>query len=299
MKKMSLWFCPIRNPQPYEHDRILEELSQLEIDFKEVQLNDVKLQLTSNRSELYLDDQKLEFPDVAWVRVGPLYTNAYERAVATALESNVHLCINPRVGRMISDQKFWTLQVLSRHNIPIPKTIITPLPFSAPNIEQELKYPMVLKPDQGARGLGVMLIENRKQLQSVGGLLEYFKTDEAIVLQEYIAFNPGSDIRVWVLGDKVLGAMRRTSSGDTFTSNFSAGGNVEKVEVTEFMTDIALRATSALGLTIAGVDLLETQDGYVVCEVNANPGFKGFERATDVNVPREVLTYLLNKFQEK
>lgn len=291
---MSLWFCPIRNPKPYEHDRILEEAGKLDIDIRRVQLTDVKLQLSTNGSDLYLDEKKLEYPDAAWVRVGPLYTSSYERAIATAVESNVRLCINPLLGRMISDQKFWTLQMLSRQGIAIPRTMIAPLPFSATAIEQQLQYPMILKPDMGAQGLGVTLIENRKQLQSIGGLLEYLKTDETIILQEYLSFNPGSDFRVWVLGDRVLGAMRRTSSGDTFTSNFSAGGSVGVVETNDAMIEIALGASRALGLTIAGVDLLESEDGYVVCEVNANPGFKGFETATGVNVPRDVLTFLMD-----
>ncbi|MFZ1721490.1 MAG: RimK family alpha-L-glutamate ligase [Microgenomates group bacterium] len=295
MKRQSLWFCPILNPSIYEHDRVLEEAGKLDIDFRKVQLNSVRLQISTKKTNLFLENEQLELPDAAWVRIGPLHTSAHEQSIMIGLESQIKLCVNPLQGRLHSDQKLKTLQVITQKGVPIPKTIIAPFPFSIEDIENQLPYPLVLKPDSGAQGMGVVLIENRKQLRSIISLLQYLKLHEIFLVQEYISYKKGTDIRVWVVGNTVLGAIRRTAVGDSFATNFSAGGSVEMVKASSQMVDISVKAAKALGLHIAGIDLLETKDGYVVCEVNANPGFKGFESVTGINVPQKVIHYMMSK----
>lgn len=133
-------------------------------------------------------------------------------------------------------------------------------------------FPLVLKAAHGSQGTGVALVESADRLAEVVGLL---RTDTPYLLQEFVAAAAGSDVRVWVVGGRALAAMRRTAVAG-FRANVHQGGSIASVDLTPQLVDVAVRAAAALGLDVAGVDLLQRKDGtFVVCEVNAAPGIEG------------------------
>jgi RimK family alpha-L-glutamate ligase len=153
---------------------------------------------------------------------------------------------------------------------------------------------MLIKKVSGSKGKGVVLVNNRDELEDIMGLFEEANIHNPnLIIQEFIAGSRGKDIRVLVIGGKVIGAMLRQAKGGSFKANFSSGGSVEAIELTPAMEWLAIESTRILNLEIAGVDLLFDGDSYQVCEVNAAPGFEGFSKAhPGVNVAREILQYL-------
>jgi RimK family alpha-L-glutamate ligase len=120
---------------------------------------------------------------------------------------------------------------------------------------------------------------------------------QPLILQEYIATRPGEDLRVWVVGGRVLGAMRRRSTDGSFKANISRGGDGEPFPLNSAIEALALASAAAVNLEIAGVDLLFDGEGYCVCEVNSAPGFAGFEQATGLNVAREILKHCCSRIE--
>ena len=198
----------------------------------------------------------------------------------------------------ICDDKMLTALALEKQGIPMPKTIAAPLFFGkkAPwdtalveKAEATLSYPMIVKKVHGSLGEQVGLAIDREALAK---LID--KMDDRYLLQEYMAYAKGSDIRVLVVGDKVLGAIRR--QGNDFRSNAALGGSVTAYPLDKETKDLCLRIVDILGLDYCGIDLLaDGKGGYVVCEVNSNAFFGAFERATGVNVARELAGYVVSK----
>lgn len=295
MSDKKIWYILTDKSRSYERGRVLAEAKKMDLPLLPMKPESISALLSETGPQFFYNSELLEIPRAVWIKIGPLFSTAQEVVIARQMESAGYFTINTLLSRQRADQKFWTYQELSRKNLPIPKTIALAAPLNEKVIEEHFTYPFVLKPDRGSKGLGVMLIENRKQLRSVSGLLEYVHFDEPILIQEFLDFENGSDIRVLVVGDQVLGAMLRTPAADSFTANFSTGGLVQHFNVDESMSKIALQAAKALDLKVAGIDLLRQQSGYVICEVNANPGFQGFETATGLNVPKAVFEYLLKE----
>ncbi|MBN2714300.1 MAG: RimK family alpha-L-glutamate ligase [Deltaproteobacteria bacterium] len=205
--------------------------------------------------------------------------------------------VNREEAVMNAKNKLRNLQVLTEHNIPIPKTYVV---SHAGYLDDALKdigrFPIILKTPSGSQGKGVAIIESKRGLKSV---IEMFDNGEPIVLQQYVKESSGKDIRVFVVGDRVIGAMKReTTRRGEFRSNFHLGGKVSVADLTKGPKgekQLALNATRACGLDIAGVDILRTQDGPKVIEVNANPGLEGITQATGKNIAGEIIRFMVSK----
>ena len=210
---------------------------------------------------------------------------------------------NGMEGVLDCDDKMLTYLSLEGTGIPMPKTLAGLCCFSfkeeikegsLQRIEKELSYPIVVKESFGSLGQGVYLVKDRIDLLDLMNKLKC----RPHLFQEYISDSYGKDVRVIVVGNKVLGGMLRTSNGD-FRSNLGAGGKGDKYELSVEMKEVALKVAFALKLDYCGIDFLLKKDGnFVLCEVNSNAFFSGFEKVTGVNVAKEYAEYIIKKLQK-
>jgi RimK family alpha-L-glutamate ligase len=143
-----------------------------------------------------------------------------------------------------------------------------------------------MKKIDGSKGIGVCLIENEEDYNKA-----YVEINDIYFCQEFVETSFGKDIRVYVLGNKVLGCVKRVSD-NSFKSNFSLGGRVEKYKLNDSIIEISLNAAKAIGLDFCGIDLLFTEDSYTVCEVNGNAGFRTITQVSDINIPMELFKWV-------
>ncbi len=149
---------------------------------------------------------------------------------------------------------------------------------------------MIIKLQEGTQGLGVILAETKKSAKSI--IDTFYKMDTSILIQKYIEESNGEDIRVFVIGTKIVASMKRSSVPGEFRSNVHRGGETEAVKISLKEKYIALNATKHLGLGVAGVDLIRSKKGPLLIEVNASPGLQGIEAATGVNIAKEIVLFV-------
>ena len=188
--------------------------------------------------------------------------------------------------------KLYTHQILAQSNLDIPKTMLLKHPIDIDFVEKNIGFPVIVKKISGSYGRGVFLCENRKQLNQLVTMAELTKKSYDIILQEFIKDTWGKDLRVFVVNDKVVGCMLRQATDDDFRANITRGGEGFPYEVNEQIEWLSSEASKALGLDIAGVDLLFQNGGYKICEVNSNPGFEGMENFTKKNIAGEIVTFI-------
>ncbi|UOR06326.1 30S ribosomal protein S6--L-glutamate ligase [Hymenobacter aerilatus] len=189
-----------------------------------------------------------------------------------------------------SRDKLRSVQILSRAGIGMPKTAFTNFSADVPTmIEHVGGAPVIIKLLEGTQGLGVVLAESAKAAQSV---IEAFHNLKArIIVQEFIAESKGADLRAFVVNGEVVGAMKRQGKEGEFRSNLHRGGTGKLVKLSRAEKAAALAAAKALGLGIAGVDMLQSKRGPLVLEVNSSPGLEGIEKATGLDIAGKVITY--------
>jgi len=192
--------------------------------------------------------------------------------------------------------KLKSMQILDHYNIPIPKTAI----IRSPNyIDMAVKavggMPVIVKSPFGSYGAGVTIVESKRALKS---MLDW-ELNLMYVIQEFVKYSKGQDIRVFIVGGKVVGTMMRKAMKGEFRSNIELGGKGLPVEITDEEKEISLRSVQALDLEYAGVDILRSKSGPVVLEVNSNPGFKELERSTGVDVAGSIVEFAIDFAKNK
>ncbi|MGB3619530.1 MAG: 30S ribosomal protein S6--L-glutamate ligase [Catalinimonas sp.] len=190
-----------------------------------------------------------------------------------------------------SRDKLRSLQILSRAGLGLPKTVFTNYSKDVDYvIEQVGGAPLIVKLLEGTQGLGVVLVENKKAAKSV---IEAFNGLKArVIVQEFIKEAKGADIRAFVVDGEVVGAMKRQAKEGEFRSNLHRGGTAEIIKLSRAERSAAVKAAAAMGLGVAGVDLLQSARGPLILEVNSSPGLEGIERATGINVAGKIVEYL-------
>jgi len=196
--------------------------------------------------------------------------------------------INSRESLEIASDKFLTSIYLERHNIPTPKTIICENPNDALDSFEELGGDIVLKPLYGSKGVGIIRINDKGFAENV--IYTLGQLNEVFYLQEFIEHN-NRDIRILVLGNKAVAGMYRVS--DNWKTNIHAGARVEPLELTEELANLAIKAAKITKTEIAGVDIVESEKGLLVLEVNSIPGFTALQRVTEFNIAEEIVSYFL------
>jgi len=250
------------------------------------------LLLDSRRSKIFYKGKRVLRADVVIPRIGASITQ-YGIAVITTFEQMGVPVLNPALSVAAARDKFLALQVLSAHRVGIPRTLLARAPR---DLEDKLDLlgglPVVLKLVEGTHGVGVMLAESREAVQAI--VSSFWEFGKSIFAQSFVAESEGRDIRAFVVGNEVVAAMRRKAKLGEFRSNIHRGGAGERVDLPESYVRAALRATRLLGLRMAGVDLLESQTGPLVMEVNSSPGLRGIETATGIDVASAIIKYAVN-----
>ncbi|OJX80388.1 MULTISPECIES: 30S ribosomal protein S6--L-glutamate ligase [unclassified Leifsonia] len=251
------------------------------------------IDLSGDEPDLQYRGKLLSDYDAILPRIGNSITY-FGTAVVRQFEQMDVYTPNTANGITNSRDKLRASQILSRHNISMPATTFVNNRNDVRRaIEQVGGAPVVIKLLEGTQGIGVILAPEVKIAESIIETLH--STKQNVLIQSFISESRGRDIRALVVGDRVVAAMRRVANGDEFRSNVHRGGTVEKVELTPEYEQAAVRAAQIMGLRVAGVDMLEGNDGPLVMEVNSSPGLEGIERATGLDVAGAIIDFIDNQ----
>jgi gamma-F420-2:alpha-L-glutamate ligase len=277
-------------PEAFEVLRFMDTAKQLDIDLLVLKPSEFDLVVDTQHgwSAIY-QGRTLAKPDLIIPRCGS-ETSYFTLAVLRHFERQGVAIVNgPAAIESVAD-KLHTLQILTSARLPVPKTILGKFPVDVNLVERELGFPVVVKKLKGTRGAGVMLCQDRAQFDDLANLLDGAAPGADFLFQQYVKTSHGRDVRVVVIGGRIVAAMERRATDGGFKSNISLGGHGGPFTPTPKMAALALKVARELNLDVAGIDILFDADGYCVCEANSSPGFQGLERACGVNVP-EIVFY--------
>ena len=279
-----------RSRKIYSTRRLVEAAEAKGHQIKVVDTLRCYMNIASHRPALHYRGNALEDFDAVIPRIGASIT-FYGTAVLRQFEMMGTFPLNESVAISRSRDKLRSLQLLSRKGIGLPVTGFAHSPDDVKDlIEMVNGAPLVIKLLEGTQGIGVVLAETRKAAESV---IEAFMGLKAnIMVQEYIKESGGADIRCLVVGDRVVASMKRQAKPGEFRSNLHRGGSAELIKITPEERSTAKRAAKILGLNVAGVDLLRSNHGPLVMEVNSSPGLEGIENATGKDIAGMIIKFL-------
>jgi ribosomal protein S6--L-glutamate ligase len=285
--KLAILSC---GPNSYSTRRLKEAALQRGHAVKVLNTLKFAIDLQEGDPELYFRQQPLSHYDAVLPRIGASITY-YGTAVVRQFQQMDVFCANTAHGIINSRDKLRSLQLLSRHHVGMPATsFVRDKRDVLPAIERVGGAPVIIKLIEGTQGIGVLLAETVKAAESIIELLQSQKQN--VLIQKFVAESKGKDIRAFVVGDRVVAAMRRVAQGQEFRSNVHRGGVAEAVELTDDYAETAVRAAQIMGLRVAGVDMLESASGPQIMEVNSSPGLEGIETCTGLDVAGAVIEYI-------
>lgn len=251
------------------------------------------IDLSGDEPDLQFRGKPLSDYDAVIPRIGASITY-FGSAVVRQFEQMDVFTPNTANGITNSRDKLRAIQILSRHEIGMPKTAFARDRNDVlPAIERVGGAPVVIKLLEGTQGIGVILAPDKKVAEAIVETLQSAKQN--VLIQQFIAESKGRDIRALVVGDRVVAAMRRQARGDEFRSNVHRGGSVEAIELPADYERTAVRSAQIMGLRVAGVDMLEGDEGPLVMEVNSSPGLEGIEQATNLDVAGAIIDHVANQ----
>lgn len=275
----------------YSTQRIAEEAEKLGHFIEQIDHTKCIVRLGKGKPQIYYQSDNItnEY-DAIIPRIGTKVTR-HGAAIVKQFEMNSVFSTARSLSISRARNKVRTLQIMARKGIPIPATLFA---INPDNIQEQIEIlggaPVIIKLQEGTQGLGVILAETKKSAKSI--IDTFYKMDTSILVQEYIEESNGEDIRIFVVGNKIVASMKRTSEVGEFRSNVHRGGSTELIDITEKERFIALNATKYIGLGVAGVDLIRSKKGPLLIEVNASPGLQGIEAATGVNIAKEIILFV-------
>ena len=209
------------------------------------------------------------------------------------LERHGFLVINPAEAIEHCVDKYDILAILEDNGIPVPRTVVTESVNEALKAFKELGGDVVVKPLFGSRGIGATRVVDAEVANTVFKAITF--SHGVIYIQEFVPHGT-SDIRAFIVGDRVIAAMRRVA--DSWKTNYSQGARPVPITLDSALEEIAVKAANAIGCKIAGVDILEGPDGPKICDVNSQPGWKGLQMVTKVNIADEIVNYVLSELKK-
>jgi len=255
------------------------------------------MSIASHRPAIHYKGEALENVDAIIPRIGSSIT-FYGAAVVRQFEMMGTTTLNPSLAISRSRDKLRSMQMLARKGIGLPVTGFAHSPDDIPDLIRMVGgAPLVVKLLEGTQGIGVVLCETRKAAESV--IEAFLGLDTNILVQEYIKEAGGADIRCFVIGDKVVASIKRQAAPGEFRSNLHRGGSAEVVKITPEERKTAVRAAKVMGLEVAGVDILRSNHGPVVMEVNSSPGLEGIEMSTGKDIAGLIVTHLEKTLVDK
>lgn len=279
-----------RKKDLYSTRRLLEAAEKRGHDARIIDTMRCYMNITSAMPTIHYKGAELESYDAVIPRIGASVT-FYGAAVVRQLEMMGVFCVNDSVAITRSRDKLRCLQLLSKKGIGLP---ITGFAHSLDEIQDLIKMvggpPLIIKFLEGTQGVGVVLVETSKAARSV--IEAFFGLKVNILVQEYIKEAGGADIRCFVVGGSVVAAMKRQAKSEEFRSNLHRGGEATEIEITAEERTMAIRAAHIIGLNVAGVDMLRSNRGPLIMEVNASPGLEGIEKATGKDVAQTIIQFI-------
>jgi ribosomal protein S6--L-glutamate ligase len=248
------------------------------------------IDLSGDEPDLQFRGRPLSHYDAVLPRIGASITY-FGTAVVRQFEQMDVYTPNTANGIATARDKLRAYQVLSRHHVGMPPTtFVRDRADVLAAIERVGGAPVVIKLLEGTQGIGVILAPDLNVAAAVIETLH--RTNQNVLIQHFVAESRGRDVRALVVGERVVAAMRRVATGDEFRSNLHRGGRVERIELDPAFEQLAVRSAQIMGLRVAGVDLLESDDGPLVMEVNSSPGLEGIETATGLDVAGAIVDYI-------
>lgn len=279
-----------RNPNLYSTRRLVEAGESRGHHVSVINHTRIFVVIESGSPQVYYKDHPIESVDAIIPRIGASVT-FYGSSIIRQFEMQKVFTTCSSLALVRSRDKLRATQILSRHGIGIPKTAFAKQPSDVEHlIKQVGGAPLIVKVLEGTQGLGVVLAETRKAAKSV--IEAFYGLNSNILVQEFIKEAGGSDIRAIVIDNRVVAAFKRSGKEGEFRSNLHRGGTSTLIKLNRAEKAAAVKAAKALGLSIAGVDMLQSDRGPLVLEVNSSPGLEGVEKATGVDVAGKIVEYI-------
>ena len=279
-----------RNPHLYSTARLIEVGLSRGHNVEVIDPLKCDLIIEKKKPTIFYKGRTLETADAIIPRIGASIT-FYGTAVVRQFEMMDAFTTTTSQALVRSRDKLRSLQILSRYRLGLPKTIFTNY---SRDVEEMIAHvggaPLIIKLLEGTQGLGVVLAETKNAAESV---IEAFNGLEArVIVQEYIKEAKGADIRAFVVDGQIVGAMKRQGKEGEFRSNLHRGGTAEIITLTDEEENAAIKAAKAMGLGVAGVDMLQSERGPLILEVNSSPGLEGIEKATGKDIAKTIIRYI-------
>jgi len=279
-----------RNAGLYSTKRLVEAGIQRGWDIKVIDYLKCSIEIMKGELNINYLGKKLPTPDAIIPRIGASRT-FYGTAMVRHFEVMDVFSTSGNLAIARSRDKLRSLQVLSKHNVDMPKTVFASNKSSAKDvIALSGGAPLVLKILEGTQGVGVVLVDTEKAAKSV--LDAFYGMDVNLLVQEFIEEAAGADIRVLVVGGEIVGAMKRQGAAGEFRSNLHQGGSAVAHKLTRKEKATALAAAKAMGLGVCGVDMIPSARGPLVMEVNSSPGLEGIEKSTNIDIAGKIMDYI-------
>jgi len=286
-----------RNPNLYSTRRLTEAGEERGHTMRVVNYLRCHMNITASKPRLLVGSESLNNMDAVIPRIGASKTY-YGTAVVRQIEAMNIFSANESDAISRSRDKLRSLQILAWAGIPLPTTGFAYNTDDVKSMIAEVgSTPLVMKLLEGTQGKGVVLAETRKAAESVMSVFR--QLDANILVQEFVKEASGRDIRAIVVGRKVVAAMERRAPEGEFRSNVHQGGSMAKVTLTSEERKMVVSATKALGLSIAGVDFMRSNEGPVILEVNSSPGLEGIEKTSKVDVAGAMIDYVVRRVNKK
>lgn len=286
-----------RNPKIYSTHRLVKAGLSRGHEVRVINPLRCYMNITSSQPMVHYRDEKLNDLNVVIPRIGASITH-YGSAVLRQFEMMGVFSLNESTSITRSRDKLRCLQILSRSGIGLP---VTSYAHSTKMTEKLVKMvggaPCVIKLLEGTQGKGVILADTNRAAESIIDSFRHMKAH--FMVQEFIKESNGQDIRAFVIGNKVVASMMRKAKEGEFRSNLHRGGTAQKVDISQEEATVAVNAAKALGLNVAGVDLLRSSRGPLVLEVNSSPGLQGIETSTGLDIATMIIEYAEQNLSQK
>jgi ribosomal protein S6--L-glutamate ligase len=281
------------SPRCYSTRRLVEAATDRGHKVKVLNTLRFAIELSHGEPDIYYRSKPLGDYDAVLPRIGASITY-FGTAVVRQFEQMDVYTPNTANGITNARDKLRSLQILSKHDIGIPQTtFVRDRSDVLPAIERVGGSPVIIKILEGTQGVGVILADSTKVAEAIIETLQSARQN--VLVQRFVAESKGKDVRAFVVGDRVVAAMRRTAQGTEFRSNVHRGGTTEAITLDAEFEETAVRAAQIMGLRVAGVDLLESNEGPQVMEVNSSPGLEGIETATNLDIAGAIVDFIANQ----
>ncbi|MBR3180244.1 RimK family alpha-L-glutamate ligase [Candidatus Saccharibacteria bacterium] len=285
-------------PGNYSTKRLIEEAKKRGHEAEVIKYKDCYLSLDDKHPEVYYKGKQLKGFDAIVPRIANGMTR-YGCAVVRQFEMQGVWTSATSVAITRARDKLRAAQILAKYDVDTPKTLVSRNTSDIDDLLEQIGLPVIIKLAVGTHGNGVILADTKKAAKSALQAFYLYNEDGTnILVQEFIKESAGKDIRAFVVGNRVVASMQRESLDDDFRSNLHQGGAGTKIKLTDEEKKVALKAAKAMGLNICGVDLMRSNRGPLVLEVNASPGF-GIEKVTGKDVASKIIEYVENNVHRR